>query len=62
MHHISISYRRDDNSGHAGRLHGALRPRFGAESAFIDIETIGAGADFAEAIDTAMPQTLPAVP
>ena len=33
---IFISYRRDDASGHAGRLYDALAPRFGAENVFMD--------------------------
>jgi hypothetical protein len=49
---IFVSYRRDDGAVAARRLHAFLGACFGAESIFIDVETIEAGADFAEAIDT----------
>lgn len=43
---IFISYRRDDDEGYTGRLYDALVHRFGAESVFMDIDTIPLGVDF----------------
>jgi hypothetical protein len=51
---IFISYRREDTSGHAGRLYDALGARFGAEHVFMDIDTIDLGVDFAKTIDRAV--------
>lgn len=51
---IFLSYRREDASGHAGRLYDALAARFGDENVFIDIDTIDPGADFGEAITRAV--------
>jgi TIR domain len=51
MSGIFISYRRDDSGAMARRLYELLRARFGPASVFIDVETIEAGADFAETID-----------
>jgi len=47
---IFISYRREDSSGHAGRLFDRLCDRFGRERVFRDFETIAAGDDFVEAL------------
>jgi hypothetical protein len=51
---IFLSYRREDASGHAGRLYDALAARFGESNVFIDIDTIDPGADFGEAITRAV--------
>jgi hypothetical protein len=51
---IFISYRRDDSSGHTGRLFDALSNRFGSESVFRDIEDLEPGIDFVEALDKAL--------
>ncbi len=48
FHRIFISYRRDDTAGHAGHLYEDLVAQFGADSVFMDIETIEPGADFTE--------------
>jgi hypothetical protein len=48
---IFISYRRQDSSGWAGRLHDALTARFGAEQVFRDIDNIPLGADFSEVLE-----------
>ena len=48
---IFISYRREDASGHAGRLHEWLSQHFGDERVFMDIDTIGLGADFVSVIE-----------
>ncbi len=51
MSGIFISYRRDDSGAMARRLYELLCARFGPTSVFIDVETIEAGANFAEVID-----------
>lgn len=51
---IFISYRRDDSSGHAGRLFDALQARFGRGHVFMDVSAIDAGENFVEAIDRAV--------
>jgi hypothetical protein len=51
---IFLSYRREDASGHAGRLYDALAARFGDGNVFIDVDTIDPGVDFAEAITRAV--------
>jgi DNA-binding CsgD family transcriptional regulator/tetratricopeptide (TPR) repeat protein len=51
---VFLSYRREDTSGYAGRLHDALSARFGDGAAFMDVETIPPGADFARHVDDAM--------
>jgi hypothetical protein len=37
---IFISYRREDASGHAGRLRDRLTQRFGRETVFMDVSDI----------------------
>ncbi len=54
MPKIFISYRRDDSGGHAGRLYDRLVQRFGPENVFIDVNTIGPGVDFVEAVNHAV--------
>ena len=49
MSRIFISYRRDDSSGHAGRLYDLLSARFGEEHVFMDVR-IEPGVDFVETI------------
>ena len=51
---IFISYRRDDTGGHAGRLNDRLRDYYGPSRIFRDVETIEAGHDFVEAINSAL--------
>ncbi len=51
---IFLSYRRDDSAGHVGRLYDALSDRFGKHAVFMDVDHIGAGADFVEALDRAV--------
>ncbi len=43
---IFISYRRDDSSGHAGRLYDGLVAQFGEDAVFMDVEDIPAGSSF----------------
>ena len=47
---IFLSYRREDTSGHAGRLYDLLARRYGAEQVFMDIDAIPVGSDFGEEI------------
>jgi TIR domain len=54
MPEIFISYRREDSSGHAGRLFDSMRERFGDESVFMDVTDIRPGVDFAEALESAL--------
>ena len=51
---IFISYRRGMSSGWAGRLAEKLRAHFGSSNVFMDIETLQPGADFVEAISSAV--------
>ena len=54
MPRIFICYRREDTSGHAGRLRDALSARFGSGEIFRDFETIGPGDDFVQAMSRAI--------
>jgi len=54
MKGIFVSYRREDTAGHAGRLFDRLAEHFGKESVFMDVEGIGPGTRFAEAIEKAV--------
>ena len=51
---IFISYRRDDASGHAGRLFDRLAQRFGRDRVFMDVTDIGPGEDFTQVIETSV--------
>lgn len=51
---IFVSYRRDDSSGHAGRLSDRLVEHFGKERIFMDIDTIEPGEDFVTVIENAV--------
>jgi hypothetical protein len=51
---IFVSYRRDDCSGHAGRLFDNLTKHFGEDQIFMDIDTIQPGEDFVEVIEKAV--------
>ncbi len=54
MPRIFICYRREDASGHAGRLRDALSARFGSEEVFLDHEAIGPGENFVQAMSRAI--------
>jgi len=54
---IFLSYRREDSSAWAGRLHDALADRFGERNVFQDVEAIRPGEDFTDAVDTAISQS-----
>ncbi|HEY0324208.1 MAG TPA: toll/interleukin-1 receptor domain-containing protein [Pyrinomonadaceae bacterium] len=51
---IFISYRREDTSGYAGRLHDALSLHFGSDRVFMDVDSIGYGVDFVEVVENAV--------
>lgn len=51
---IFISYRREDSSGHAGRLFDRLVDHFGKDRIFMDIDTIEPGEDFVTVIEDAV--------
>jgi formylglycine-generating enzyme required for sulfatase activity len=51
---IFVSYRRDDSSGHAGRLSDRLVEHFGKDRIFMDIDTIEPGEDFVTVIENAV--------
>ncbi len=51
---IFVSYRRDDSSGHAGRLFDKLLIHFGEDQIFMDIDTIEPGEDFVQVIEDAV--------
>jgi hypothetical protein len=48
---VFISYRRDDTSVHADRLHARLQRHYGIASAFIDRVSIHPGEDFVSKVD-----------
>lgn len=54
---IFISYRRDDSSGHVGRLHDALVHHLGADCVFMDIDSIAPGADFVQVLQYSLEQS-----
>lgn len=54
MNNIFISYRREDSEGFARGLFQSLVGAFGADHVFMDVEAIGLGADFVEAIDKSL--------
>jgi hypothetical protein len=49
---IFICYRREDTSGHTGRLADHLRSQFGEDNVFQDVYTISMGDDFRAAVRT----------
>jgi hypothetical protein len=51
---IFICYRREDSSGHAGRLYDRLAEEFGTERLFMDVDAIPPGADFVRVIHDAV--------
>ena len=51
---IFLNYRRDETSGHAGRLFDVLTARFGDDHVFMDIDRIEPGLDFADVISEAV--------
>jgi TIR domain len=51
MPRIFICYRRDDTAGHTGRLRDGLCAEFGDHEIFRDVDTIGPGDDFVQAVE-----------
>ena len=51
---IFLNYRREETSGHAGRLYDVLAARFGDDHVFMDIDRIEPGLDFADVISEAV--------
>src|SRR5829696_1206718 len=51
---IFISYRREDSSGYAGRLHSDLVARFGWDRVFMDIDALQPGVNYVKALDEAI--------
>jgi hypothetical protein len=51
---VFLSYRRDDASGHAGRLHDDLQSRLGVGSVFQDVVSIGPGERYRRLIQQAI--------
>jgi hypothetical protein len=54
MPRVFLSYRREDASGHAGRLYDLLAARYGAAQVFMDIDAIPLGSEFRETINRAV--------
>jgi hypothetical protein len=54
MPNVFVSYRREDASGHAGRLIDRLRQQFGASNVFMDVDDVPVGGDFREALKKAV--------
>jgi hypothetical protein len=54
MKEIFICYRREDSSGHSGRLYDRLIQHFGKERVFLDVGRIRIGDDFVKIIDRAV--------
>ncbi len=54
MSKLFISYRRDDTQDITARIHERLAARFGADSIFIDIDSIPLGQDFRQALRDAV--------
>ena len=54
MPRIFVNYRREDAAGHARLLYQTLAGEFGAESVFMDIDTLELGEDFVERVDDAV--------
>ena len=54
MNNIFISYRREDSEGFARGLFQSLGGALGADHVFMDVEDIGLGVDFVEAIDKSL--------
>lgn len=54
MKKIFISYRRSDSKNETGRLYDNLKPMFGSENIFKDLDSIPAGVDFRKVITEAV--------
>jgi hypothetical protein len=54
MTSVFLNYRRGDSAGHAGRLYDGLLARFGRDSVFMDLDSIGPGIDWVDRIGEAV--------
>ncbi|HEY4011930.1 MAG TPA: TIR domain-containing protein [Polyangiaceae bacterium] len=54
MSKIFLCYRRQDSAGFAGRIFDHVSRRFGSDAVFRDVNAIEGGADFVDAIHTAV--------
>lgn len=54
MSQVFISYRRQDASGHAGRLQERLKAELGKKGIFVDVASVDPGANFEDAIARAI--------
>lgn len=57
MPRVTLSYRRDDSAGIARLIFERLKPRYGSDSVFMDIDAIEFGEDYRERIHHALRQT-----
>ena len=51
---VFISYRRDDSSGHTGRLYDWLTDRFGQGQVFMDVAAIKPGLNYVSVVQQAV--------
>jgi len=51
---IFISYRREDSSGHTGRVYDRLAASFGSARVLIDVDAVEPGDDFLDRIGAAV--------
>jgi hypothetical protein len=49
---IFLSYRRDESTGYAGRIHERLAHLYGPDSVFMDMDDIEPGTDFVKTIES----------
>ena len=54
---VFLSYRREDTSGHAGRIYDELAKSFGPSQVFMDVDALEPGADFPERLQAAVGAT-----
>lgn len=54
MSRIFINYRRVDSEGYAGRIYDHLAKHFTKDAIFMDVDTIEAGTDFVDVLETAV--------
>ena len=54
MSAIFISYRREDSEDSTRAIYESLRPRFGKERLFMDVEAIALGSDFRDAVERSL--------
>lgn len=54
MPRVFVSYRREDASGHAGRIYDRLALEFGGEQVFMDVDAVRPGVDFVRELEQAV--------